>query len=282
MASHRRITRSQFLGYLNKLENGDPVHQRHFLRGANELGFDPDELLNGARREFEKKDSCRYVGCNLEVLKAWRDALEARHESARIDGASLGNSHNARVSGAMLTLRSRQQRHPQVILVEGNNVHVPTATARYAVIVENLENFLALDATLSLFPSCGLSPQWQDADVLFGSGNSVTNRLLTPVFQRYQEVGCLFDPDPGGIRMFDTLYQRGDLPGLRFLAPSDIEARLSGALCRITTAQRQELAALMERTPPIARVAALIRQYGRHLEQETYLIPARPLPEDAS
>ena len=54
-----------------------------------------------------------------------------------------------------------------------------------------------LEETLALLPACGLASEWQDADTLFDSGNSVTNRLLTPLLRRYQEIGCLFD---GGLK----------------------------------------------------------------------------------
>ena len=280
MTSPRRVSHSQFLGYLDKLRDGQPVNEPHFLRGAEQFDLDISEL--GAERVFVKGNLCRYLGCNPEVLQAWQRKLAEPHVSPRVNGASRGHSHGAQVSGAMLTVRNRHQRHPQVILVEGHRMQFPGLPARYAVIVENLENFLELDATLQLLPACGLPEAWQDADILFGSGNSVTNQLLTRVFQCYHEVGCLFDPDPGGVRMFDTLYQRADMPALRFLAPEDIEERLKGACNRITSQDRQGLATYMQRTPPVARIAGLIRQHGRHLEQETYLIPATPASKDAS
>jgi len=282
MASSQRISKHQFLTYLTRLEQGQPVNEPRLKRGAQQFGFDIDVLLSKAQREHVKKDACRYIGVDLEVLETWRASLETHHASARVQGASLGDSHNARVSGAMLTLRRRQAPHPVVILVEGDAVHFPRAPAERAIIVENLENFLALEDTLALLPSCGLSDAWQDADILFGSGNSVTNRLFTPLFQRYAEIGCLFDPDPGGVRMFDTLWRRGDLPPLRFLAPADLPDRLHASRRPINKAQRQILASQSASRSPAAPVAQLIRKTGKQLEQETYFLPAAAPPEDAS
>jgi hypothetical protein len=72
------------------------------------------------------------------------------------------------------------------------------------------------------------------------------------------------------------------MPTLRFLAPDDIDDRLENACERITHQERQALATYIQRTPPVARIAGLIRHHGRHLEQETYLIPATPCAESAS
>ncbi|WP_311946233.1 hypothetical protein [Halomonas piscis] len=279
MGTKPRISKRRFLGYLQKLAAGEGVDEPAFKRGMAELGLDEQALLGDARREFVHGRKARFHGYHQATLDAWVEWLEETDSSDRIEGARLGNSHQARVSGAVLLMRRHDQHHPQVILVEDDTPRFPVAPAARALLVENLENFLALEATLALLPDCGLGPEWQRADVLYGSGNSVTNRLLTPALQRYQAIGCLFDPDPGGIRMFDTLYRRGDLPPLQFVAPHNLGERLRRAAAPrlITAEQRRDLSRHITRTPPVARVAELIRRSGRSLEQETYLagIPPR-------
>lgn len=273
----RRISRQQFQGYLDKLSAGRPVPEPKLQQAADQFGLCLDDLLAEAERRHIKGDFVRYTGIDRDTLARWRHLAEERHESARVDQAKMGNSHNARVSGAMVTVRSRHQPHPQVVIV--NEQGVITAPEGFTpadrlVIVENLENFLSLEGTLALLPACGLGPAWQEADMLFGSGNSITNHLLTPIFQQYREIGCLFDPDPGGIRMCDTLHQRGDLPPLHFLAPTDLPERLKASPRALDMEQRQQLALHMRRSPPCAHVGGLIYTTGRHLEQETYLLPS--------
>ncbi|WP_168014556.1 hypothetical protein [Halomonas salinarum] len=275
MVSHRRINRTQFLGYLTKLEQELPVPEPKLRQAAYQFGLMIGDLLDGAERQHVKRDLVIYSGISSAVIDQWRAAVGVEHASPRIDQAALGNSHNARVSGAMLTVRNRRQPHPQVVLVDAQGtIDAGTAAppAERAVIVENLENFLDLTGTLALLPECGLGPEWQEADILYGSGNSITNHLLTPAFQQYREIGCLFDPDPGGIRMCDTLYQRGDLPPLHFLAPADLIERLAASTRVIEKGQREQLAMHMRRSPPCAHVGGLIFKTGKHLEQETYLI----------
>lgn len=284
MSAKHRIGKRRFLGYLHKLAAGEGVDEVAFKRGMAELGLDEQALLAGARREFVRGRTARFHGYCQATLNDWVEWLEETHASKRIAGARLGNSHQARVSGAVLLMRRHDQRHPQVILVEGDTPHFPVPPAPRALLVENLENFLALEATLTLLSECGLGAEWQQADVLYGSGNSVTNRTLTPALQRYQAIGCLFDPDPGGIRMCDTLFRRGNLPPLQFVAPNDLEDRLQRAAAPrlISPAQRQELSRYISRTPPVAKVAELIRRRGRSLEQETYLADLPPHSGDLS
>lgn len=272
----RRISRTQLLGYLDKLSREEPLPEPKLYQAADQFGLSIDQLLANATRSHIRRDLVRYSGVDQDTLAQWQLMAEERHAVARIDQSIMGNSHGARVSGAMVNVRSIRQPHPQVVMVndQGEISAPPGSTpAVRLIIVENLENFLSLDGTLSLLPACGLSPAWQEADILYGSGNSITNILLTPFFQQYQEIGCLFDPDPGGIRMCDTLYQRGNLPPLYFLAPADLRERLSASTRELNMKQRQQLATHIRRSPPCAHVGGLIRATGKHLEQETYLLP---------
>ena len=282
MAPYRRISRAQLLGYLNKLEQEAPVPEPKLHQAAHQFGMMIGDLLKGAKRQHVKRDLVIYTGIDQSSIDQWRASVDVDHASPRIDQAAQGNSHNSRVSGAMLTMRNRRQPHPQVVLVDSQGtIDTGTATppAERAVIVENLENFLNITGTLELLPECGLSPEWQDADILYGSGNSITNHLLTPAFQQYREIGCLFDPDIGGVRMCDTLFQRGNLPPLYFLTPADLPARLEASLRTIDKDQREQLAIHIRRSPPCAHVGGLIFKTGKHLEQETYLISSPPTSE---
>lgn len=275
MASHRRINRMQFLGYLKKLEQELPVPEPKLRQAAHQFGLVIEDLLDGAKRQHMKRDLVLYSGINTAVVEQWRAAVDVEYASPRIDQAACGNSHNARVSAAMITVRNRRQSHPQVVMVDTQgtiDTGAAALPAERAVIVENLENFLNLTGTLALLPECGLGPEWQEADILYGSGNSITNRLLTPFFQKYREIGCLFDPDPGGIRMCDTLYRMGDIPTLLFLAPANLQERLAISTRTVDKAQRKQLVKHIRRSPPCAQVGELIFKTGKQLEQETYLI----------
>jgi len=272
----RRITRTQLVSYLNRLSREAPLPEPKLYQAAKQFGLDIDQLLSTATRIHVRYDEVKFVGVNQTLLEEFRQITEVQHEVARVDQALIGNSHGARVSGAMVTIRSAIHPHPEVVIANDNGeITLPPkrALGSRLVIVENLENFLSLEGTLDLLPTCGLHFEWRKADILYGSGNTVTNHLLSPFFQEYREIGCLFDPDPGGIRMCDTLYQRGNLPPLHFLAPADLSQRLEASSLNLNKKQREQLSIHMRRSPPCTYVGSLIRATGKHLEQETYLVP---------
>ncbi|BCB07242.1 hypothetical protein HHSLTHF2_11320 [Vreelandella venusta] len=109
MVTHRRISRTQFLGYLKKLEQEAPVPELKLHQAARQFGLMIDDLLDGAERQHVKRNLVTYTGIAPGVIDQWRAAVDVEHASSRIDQAALGNSHNARVSGVMLTVRSRRQ-----------------------------------------------------------------------------------------------------------------------------------------------------------------------------
>jgi len=57
------------------------------------------------------------------------------------------------------------------------------------------------------------------------------------------------------------------------LAPADLRDRLNASTRELNMKQRQQLATHIRRSPPCANVGGLIRTTGKHLEQETYLLP---------
>ncbi|NIC38682.1 hypothetical protein HBJ58_18590 [Halomonas desiderata] len=280
--AQRRISVRRLLGYLDKVERGEPLRLDLLQCGLAQFGLPTDELLKQCPPQFVKRKEYRFVGADSALLARWREALAPGERRGRAHAAFLGNSHSSRVSSAMVVVRRLSHRHPLVALCDGKLIEFQTSFGEQALIVENLENFLALDETLSLLPLCGLDNSWRKADILFGSGNGITNELLQPLLRQYLEIGCLFDPDFGGLRMFDTLYQRDDMPPLRWLAPADLEQRLLASKRNLPPEQRQQLNIFATRTPPLRPVAQLLYDTGKRLEQETYLDLAAPRPEDTA
>lgn len=139
-----------------------------------------------------------------------------------------------------------------------------------ALLVENLENFLALEQTLAVLPYCGWAPT-EPVDLLYAAGNQVTHSILQPFLSRYAELNCLFDPDPGGIHMFRTLHKRMPQHLIRFLYPSDIEERLVASNRLLKAKERQDLLNYAGIASEVDSLISLLRQTNRTLEQETYL-----------
>jgi len=156
----RRISRTQLLGYLDKLSREEPLPEPKLYQAADQFGLSIDQLLANATRSHIRRDLVRYSGVDQDTLLQWQRMAEERHAVARIDQSIMGNSHGARVSGAMVNVRSSRQPHPQVVMVnDQGEISAPpeSSPAARLIIVENLENFLSLDGTLS--PSVSLVVQ---------------------------------------------------------------------------------------------------------------------------
>ena len=74
------------------------------------------------------------------------------------------------------------------------------------IIVENSELFFAKEVMLNkLNLIFGLNLSLGNTDLLYGSGNQVTNKLNKEFLSQYVSTLCFFDYDLGGIKIFKAL-----------------------------------------------------------------------------
>ncbi|HGW3656242.1 TPA: hypothetical protein ACNH47_001644 [Pseudomonas aeruginosa] len=188
----------------------------------------------------------------------------------RVGAAFDGDSHRVRVSGTCLLMRSQPHPHPVVALYEADCWHVPRPTGPAGVIVENLENFLDLERTLTLVTGL-LHQAPADIELIYGSGNQATNRLNTAFLDTFSELYCLFDVDPGGLRMYATL--RKQLPTA--LVPADVEQRLGRSRYGLSRQGSQDILQYADLSPETDQLIRHMRLHNTILEQETYLYNVR-------
>ncbi|RAU19353.1 hypothetical protein DN062_03585 [Nitrincola tibetensis] len=256
--------------YLEKIDQSKPINYSVFDKLLAELGYSEHKRRSLFRVELVAPKSYR-----VHILdKKGFQELQLRHGdhnySNRHFAALAGDSHRVSVSGACLLLRNQIEPHPQVVLFEGTEWHSKVVLSTSALLVENLENFLAFEKTLQLLPECGLKPN-QPVDVLYAAGNQITHAILQPFLSRYSEINCLFDPDLGGIRMFRTLHQRMPKHSIRFLYPMDIEERLIASNRSLKSEDREGLVEYVGLSDEVDSLIQMLRKTKRSLEQETYL-----------
>jgi hypothetical protein len=147
----------------------------------------------------------------------------------------------------------------------------PVKIADTILLVENLENFIALQATIDLLVSWGIDIKPHQLDIVFGAGNQITNQLHNSFLRQYRRVYCLFDLDPGGIRMFCSLLSQLSSESLCFVLPVDLESRLQKSELHLSAEERTELLRYTGQAPEIDLLINQLRVSQRKLEQETYL-----------
>lgn len=256
--------------YLEKIDQFKPINYSVFDKLLAELGYSELKRRSLFRVELVGSKSYRVHILDEEGFQE----LQLRHGdhsySNRHFAALAGDSHRVSVSGACLLLRSQSEPHPQVVLFDGTEWHSKVVLTTSALLVENLENFLAFEKTLQLLPDCGWTPS-NSVDVLYAAGNQITHAILQPFLCCYSEINCLFDPDLGGIHMFRTLHQRMPQHSMRFLYPKDIEERLIASNRLLKAEDREELIEYLGFNDEVDRLIKILRKTKRSLEQETYL-----------
>lgn len=266
---------SRIYSYLNSIRSGQPINFEAFAKELKKYG-------KGAGYLFDTFSTSKIGRSSYQVAVLREDRFaELIREHApsevtgRIGAALNGHSHAAAVSGSLLITRSVVHPHPSVVLLSEHGWIVPNTLRPTALLVENLENFLALKQTIDILANCGVADPCEDFDVIFSAGNQITNRLNMPFLSQYQRLYCLFDADLGGLIMYRTLLK--GLPGghqVVFLYPNDIAHRLSASRYSINQYTRQALLEFVGLSKETDELIGLMRGSQRALEQETYLISA--------
>ncbi|MBY4675764.1 hypothetical protein [Marinobacterium arenosum] len=265
-----KTSQTRLSDYLEKVAAGKPVNYSAFEKQLELAGITSRQRRELFRVELAGPNRHTVEILDQVALKELQSRFSKQALNDRVSAAAAGNSHRVSVSGACLLLRRESIPHPQVILFEGREWQCPVKPAERTLLVENLENFLALERTLAILPDCGWALS-EPVDLLYAAGNQITNAILQPFLARYAELNCLFDPDLGGIHMFRTLRQRMPQLPMRFLYPQDIEARLAASNRLLSVHARTDLTNYTGVSPEVDRLIALLRQTNRTLEQETYL-----------
>lgn len=264
------ITKTRLTGYLDKIALEKPINYPVFEKLLVEAGYSDRQIQSLFSVKLAGPKSYRVSVLDEQGFQALKQRHGDQHYTDRQSAALAGDSHRVSVSGACLLLRSRSEPHPQVVLFEESQWCCKVELSSSALLVENLENFLAFEKTLTFLPACGWLPN-HTVDVLYAAGNQITHALLRPFLSRYSEVHCLFDPDLGGIHMFRTLHQRMPEHSMRFLYPQDIEQRLLLSNRLLKSEEREELIQYVGLSDEVDYLIQMLRKTNRSIEQETYL-----------
>lgn len=263
---------SRIRSYLEKIRSGNPINFASFRRALTQELVGESEIDRAFKAVLIGPRSYRVQVQDAERFERIVARFSGQNETTRIGAALSGDSHQVNVSGSCLILRSLQQSHPVVVLMDENGYSCPIAIAPVLLLVENLENFLAFEATLNLLT------EWLDVDcsnwqVVFSAGNQISNRLHTDFLQHYKKIFCLFDLDLGGLKAYSSLKNMLPDRELHFVLPDQLEPRLNASHWILSVEEREELLRYRNVTPEVDQLISLMRASRRKLEQETYLAP---------
>lgn len=118
----------------------------------------------------------------------------------RVLSANIGNSHNSKCSQGILIYKEKnndEYNNTFIFLPDKNKI----ISKEYALIIENLETFLD-DKFISSLQNI---PDLNNIQIIFGSGNEITNSYYKDYLKQFKGVFCLFDWDKQGFSFFRNL-----------------------------------------------------------------------------
>ena len=200
------MNKNSLAKYLEKINNNQLINIPLFLKSAEAFSLTETQLLKII--SWRKINSRQY---SISILNQTEfDSLVLQFPckpiTNRVEASSSGDSHIQQVSGSILSLLAFQQDFPQLVIISNNgDYQSPGKLHHNLLIIENLENFLALiqhPDKLKLW----LDNDWS-CDIVYAQGNAISNQLHQKFFSQYAKIRCLLDIDLGGFRIFKNINQ---------------------------------------------------------------------------
>lgn len=262
---------TRLASYLRSVRDGKLLNYSALERELRKQSV-PESTVHGCfSAELVKPNKYRvYIEDDASFQSLYTRFAKSSLES-RTSAALSGDSHRAKVSGSFLLIRNLQTPQPLIVWFEGDVFYCPVAPSECALLVENLENYIATDQMVSFLNACGIAVASDQIDVIYASGNQITNQLHRPFLKGYKQILCLFDVDLGALKMYQALCQMLPDTELRFVYPKDITRRLKDSERRMSASERAELLRYTGRSSELDFLIQNMRATGNKLEQETYL-----------
>jgi hypothetical protein len=134
---------------------------------------------------------------NLKEEYIDNKVLSNRTEAA----AKKIHTHKVNVSHSYLLIRKLNNlNNISTILIDKNNIYSEFKNCKICLIIENFEVFCKIENISSKF-----NINFNETDIIYGSGKSINNQLNTKFLSKYDKLICFFDIDKSGFDMYISL-----------------------------------------------------------------------------
>ncbi len=198
------MNKASFAIYLQKIKDLKPINYGLFLKSA-ELNLLNEKQLEKIFSKVKVKGNKYQLSIiDNRAFENLKQHYAITPPTTRVQASITGDSHLKRVSGSLLTFLAHQQSFPQVIVIDHmGSYQTPGHLHNHLLVIENLENFLALIKQSHLLTKW-LNESWP-CDIVYAAGNAISNQLHQQFFSHYSEIRCLLDVDTGGFDIFKSI-----------------------------------------------------------------------------
>ncbi|CAH7360290.1 conserved hypothetical protein [Vibrio chagasii] len=283
MKKNTNLAKSHFKQFLpalfEKIELGKPTHYKRFLLGLAESGVCPNEVehifhvVNIGKKRYR-------VTINPESYQDYKELRQkcligGRVASAKAVAASTGKSHSKSASGVMCVMHTEEfQINPCCVILEQGIPRELPKLKKKLLLIENFELFIAYKEILAYVnQKTNYSVGLDEFDVLYSQGSTILNKQYRPFLMGYDQIFCLFDIDFGGLIIYEGL--RRFCSNAIFVVPNDAAYLIDTYGFAIPDDEEKKLKDLISNpnSPKIVkRVAKLMVEQGKKIEQEVYLL----------
>lgn len=256
--------------YLTKIDQTELISKRAFLKEWSR----PNLNISFVSTVFTFGERDRDI-VTIKEHKLFKQLKERycsiSSRNSRIEAAIGGNSHTVRVNGSLLMIRNKEHPYPVVIMIKQDKTTIPRQLKSQALIVENLQNFLLLEATLDFVKlHSGLDPD--EIEVIWSNGNAINNALHYEFLNSFMNTWWLMDADLGGVQIMANALKYIPLQKFRVFIPLDFEWRLIHHGKELSDQEREDIMLIADKNTILQPFAKYLVRLHRQLEQETYLL----------
>lgn len=265
-------TKRSLVKILELVRLGRPVDWPRCISQFIQVGIDTSMLDKAVIAAPYGNREYRVTIINEDLFKQIESLVSPTDRRSRSTASKSGNSHYVSVSGAMLAVWFAGEVEC-INRIFKPGLPNPQPSRRHAIIIENEECFLHKEDTFQFLQQrCDVKWPIEDVEFIYGSGNSISNRLIIPYLKSFEgEVLCLLDVDFGGLRIYSNLLSAGmPMERTRYLIPNDLTERLSRSKRKASSAELESLSVLYGKSSLIDNIIKAIRHFGTTVEQESY------------
>lgn len=192
--------------YIEKIKARVPINYTAFQDACNKVGISTNlfrDIFSVTRDGKLKKGQYDVKVKDSELF----DKYFARylHESGdlKVTAALHGNSKTKKTNGAVLNFKHCLTDHHGISICFLNNETTFISSSKSLLIVENLNNFINPNGTIT-----GLPSEFNNFNTIWGSGIDIASEQYTNFLSSYENIYCFFDYDLGGFKTYTSLYSK--------------------------------------------------------------------------
>lgn len=198
------MANKKIANYLKNITEGNAINFSAFLKLLPQVLA--DDVKENAIIEIAKGNKSLVTIPSLSINNRIKELTIAARN--RIEASEQGNSHQVKTSTSYFFTyhENSQSINPDTVVINNDGINCPFTPKKQALIIENSELFFARQSLFDKMNQVfGLNLSFNNTDLIYGSGNQITNKFNKDFFEGYQSVLCFFDYDLGGLKIFKAM-----------------------------------------------------------------------------